>query len=105
MKMNLKTGDLEQIRAAAIRFYEASHHEFRTAFVGELKRGVARVDSRTARIGVWVLEEREGKLVLMRQPPPSEVMYYFGLHLQRAEEGWSVEGDFVERDTTDIEPE
>ena len=103
--MGLKTSDLDQIKAAAIQYFDNSDHEFRRTFVAELKRGVTRVDSRVARIGIWVVEEREGKLVLLRQPPPAEVMYYFGLHLHKGDDGWSIEGDFVERETTDIESE
>lgn len=101
MSAQLTKADLEQIKAAAIQYYEHSNNQFRSAFIAELRRGVIRADKTIARIGIWVIQEREKKLELVRQPPPSEVMYYFGLHLRRLEHGWFIEGDFEERETTD----
>lgn len=100
--MTLTTTELEEIRSAVIRYYQERQHEHVSTFVPELARGAIRADSQGARIGIWRLEERDGQTVLVRHPPVSPVMRYFGVVLQKHEGRWMVKDEFQEVERTDV---
>jgi hypothetical protein len=88
--------DLEEIRSAAISHYEARQDDAAKTFVAELRRGAPDIASDVARIGIWILERKSGELALVRQPPVSREMRYFGLWLERKDGRWRAKDDFQE---------
>jgi hypothetical protein len=95
--------DLEDIRSAALKYLRNTQHEFQTTFVPELERGAIVANGKDARIGIWAFEESDGQFLLIRQPPISQTMRYFGLVLKRKQNDWNVESDFQEIEKLDLQ--
>jgi len=97
MNDHITVTDLEQIRIAAIEFYTKTNHEFKDLFVGELTKEPAWIDPENVpRIGIWEMENRKGRLALVRHPPFSHYMVYYGLFVKRVSRGWLVEDGWHE---------
>lgn len=94
--------DLEQIRSAAIVYFnrQADTHfgNFRTLFIDELKRAVVFQQDDVDRIGVWLIEQREDRWCLIREPSHVDVpvAVAFGLVLKYTNRQWTVIDDFRE---------
>lgn len=101
--MKITTNDLEEIRSAAITFLQQTQHEFRTTFIPELERGAIITAPKGVRIGIWVFEQHADRFALIRQPPVSPIMRYFGLILKRKDHRWIVESDFQEIEKLDLQ--
>lgn len=89
--------DLEEIRAAAIRYYQEKKPEMWEAFVQELRRGAIFLKGdlpgvdRTS-IGIWRIEQEDG-IALVRWSVDSIALYH-GLELARQDGRWIVKGHF-----------
>ncbi len=94
----LRRNDLEEIRNAAIVYFETGKDEFGDAFIAELKRAAIFSDDGAVSIGIWKVRQRGDQADLVRQPPMSSEMHFFGLHLVKRQVGWTVTGDFEERE-------
>ncbi len=100
-EQTLTKNDLETIRSSAIAYFQSTKHEFRDTFIAELKRGAIFLEE-TPSVGIWGVKHRAGKLALVRQPPVSKEMIYFGVYLVKKQGGWVVTGDFEEREQLDF---
>jgi hypothetical protein len=76
--------------------------QYWASFVDELQRGVIMLDKDQARIGIWTYEYGDSQDTLIRQPPISPEMYYFGVYLTKRNNRWEVTGAFVERERLDL---
>lgn len=85
---DLTAEDLEQMRRAAIDYYPRVGHERAAAFVEELRRDAVMLSDGRPRIGFWNAEIHEGELVLVRTPPLSPLMYYWGLIFEEHDGEW-----------------
>jgi len=64
--------------------FPTQYLEVRDYFKQELERSACWINGDSARIGSWRLENRDGRLELVRYPPPSnEDMYIFHATLER----------------------
>jgi hypothetical protein len=87
---------LEQIKRALQSFVDGPQlptqfHELRVAMTTELKSSAVWIQGREAGIGVWRLEERDGRLVLVRYPDPSRPLAYLYLApIERTDSGWKI---------------
>jgi hypothetical protein len=102
MSTGMDKANLEEIRRVAIQYYETEKPEFWHAFVQELQRGAIFLDRSPPAIGIWKFQPENNKAVLIRQPPPSPEMLYFGLNLTKQDNKWTVTSDFLERERLDI---
>jgi hypothetical protein len=93
--------DLEGMRKAAIGYYRQGPHEFAGAFVPELERGAIMFDGGVPRVGLWIVEDQGDKVTLVRQPPLSPVMMYFGVVFGRSGDEWVVEREIERTDYMD----
>jgi hypothetical protein len=93
MTERFTTSDLEEMRRAAIDYYEQRSHEFAHAFVPELRRGEIWLGDGGPRIGLWNVEPRGEGVALVRQPPFSPLMFHYGLVLVKREQGWVGESE------------
>lgn len=95
---------LEQIKRALQSFVDGptlptQFHELRDAIRTELKSSAVWIQGREAGIGVWRLEEREGRLVLVRYPDPLRPRAYLYLApVERADSGWKITSFEQERE-------
>lgn len=95
MKMFTKA-DLEQIRNAAIAYWQQSDHEFKNTFIQELEQGAifikdADTEAGKMSIGSWILEEKEGEIILKRPTaynPEAIMIADFILHIVKKGEDW-----------------
>jgi hypothetical protein len=102
MSTTLGRDDLENIRSAAIHYIASSTNDFRDAFVAELERGALFLDEDHTAIGSWAIRSEGDQIVLVRQPPLSSEMLYYGLYLRKTKQQWRVVGDFNEREQLDF---
>lgn len=96
MMTEITQNDLEMIRTAAIHYYQNSGHPFRAIFCEELRSGAMLIDETGSEVGNWVFQKRGTRLLLVRDPPVSSEMRYFGIILNKRNDKWTVEGDFQE---------
>lgn len=97
MNTTVTIDDLELIRNVTIEFYSASNYTDRDKIVAELKDSNAWVDpDGVARLGIWKMEDRKGRLALVRHPPVSENMIYYGVFLTRTDKAWRVKDGWYE---------
>jgi hypothetical protein len=94
--------DLEKIRIAVVRYFEDKKPEFWRAFVEELRRGAIHFGKDFVGIGVWKYEITEQGAALVRQPPVSSEMHYFGANLVTRNNAWAVTGHFHEKEILDL---
>lgn len=95
--------DLEALRAAVIAYYRTEKPEHWEGFAAELERDAIFLagelyEGSPPAIGVWHLEDAEGRPALVRQPPVPEkfpaLMFYFGVYLTRQDGTWRVTGEY-----------
>ena len=98
------TSGLDQMKLAMLSFVDgpglpAEFHELREPMRTELKSSAVWIRGNQAGIGVWRLENREGRLTLVRYPPPSRGRAYLYLAtLEPADSGWKVTSFEQERE-------
>jgi hypothetical protein len=102
MNMAVNRDDLEEIRRVAIGYYESKKPEFWSSFVQELRRGAIFLERSGPAIGIWKYQVTDGRPALIREPPISSQMHYFGLNLSKQDNKWTVIGDFHEREKLDL---
>ena len=105
VKFELKSGTvvvdedtLKKMKEALLAFFNKPEKEFpaqylelRDNFRKELKASAVMIMEGVAHVGVWTLEERDGRLVLVRYPPPTRgTMYLFHATLELKTSGWVV---------------
>ena len=103
LRFNLKSGPvmvdeqaLRQMKEALLSFVEgpalpAQFHELRDPMKAELASSAAFIQGKTAHVGPWLLEEREGGLTLVRYPEAErQWSYIYRAALERADSGWKV---------------
>lgn len=89
---------LERMKLAMLSFFKKPEAEFptqylevRDSFRQELERSSCWISEDSPRIGAWRLENRDGRLELVRYPPPSnEDMYIFHAILEWKDSEWKV---------------
>jgi hypothetical protein len=93
--------DLEEIRAAAIQYYEEKKPELWELFLVELRRGAVfpKGDlgpSNLPAIGIWKIEQnQEVEGVALVRWSIHSIAFYFGLNLAQQDGKWIVTGDFT----------
>lgn len=91
-RVDLTKEDMEEIRAAAIRYCEEKKLEDWEAYVQELRRGAVFMNEpKGPRVGIWRIEQDDG-LALVRWSAHS-LAYSKILNLAREEGRWSMTGD------------
>ena len=103
LRFNLKSGPvtideqaLRQMKDALLSFVDgpelpAPLDELRAPMKAELASSAAFIQGKTAHVGVWVLEQREDRLTLVRYPEPERKWSYIYLAaLERIGPGWKV---------------
>lgn len=92
VRVDLTKEDMEEIRAAAIRYCEEKKLEDWEAYVQELRRGAIFMNEHEEpRVGIWRIEQEDG-LALVRWSVDSPALYAM-LILTREEGRWIVTGD------------
>lgn len=87
---------LESMKAALQEFvdgpvFPAQFQELRDRFRAELKVSAPRISGGLARVGAWRLLNEEGRLTLVRYPPPAKVTsYLYHAALSKTDGGWQV---------------
>jgi hypothetical protein len=97
---------LEKMKLALLSFFKKPEAEFpaqylevRDSLRQELERAACWIGGDSARIGAWRLGEQDGRMELVRYPPPSnEDMYIFHATLERKEAEWTVQAFELERE-------
>lgn len=97
---------LERMKLALLLFFQkpeaecpAHHLEVRDSLRQELARAACWISGDSARIGAWRLENRDGRMALVRYPPPrNEDMYIFHATLERKDAEWKVSAFEQERE-------
>ena len=87
------------ILGALLQFTGIEEH---SSFIAELKRAAIFSDDGAVSIGNWKVRQKGDQADLVRQPPMSSEMHFFGLHLVKKQVGWTVTGDFEERERLDL---
>jgi hypothetical protein len=83
--------DLDKIQVSVATHLRRLDISERDQLATEVERGVPIVDSNgVPRIGAWILENRDGLLALVRQPPRAPVMRLFVVHLNKRDDKWEV---------------
>lgn len=101
-RVDLTKEDMEEIRAAAIRYCEEKKLEDWEAYVQELRRGAVFMNEpKGPRVGIWRIEQDDG-LALVRWSAHS-LAYYKILNLAREEGRWTVTGDSYREEFLDPE--
>lgn len=91
-RVDLTQEDMEEIRAAAIRYCEEKKLEDWEAYAQELRRGAIFMNEHEEpRVGIWRIEQEDG-LALVRWSVDSPALYAM-LILAREEGRWTVTGD------------
>ena len=104
--LEVDVNTLERMKLAMLSFFKnpeaefpTQHLEVRNYFRQELERSACWISEDSARIGVWRLENQDGRLVLVRYPPPSnDDMYIFHATLERKDSEWKVISFELERE-------
>jgi hypothetical protein len=94
--------DLEEIRTAVLKYFEEKKPEFWDVFVAELRRGAIFPDGDYVGVGIWKYEIKDNRIALVRQPPVSPEMIYFGVYLVKENSRWKVVEDFEERERLSV---
>jgi hypothetical protein len=102
MDPKVTADDLEEIRDAVITYYETAKPEFWRSFVAELKRGAINKLNDSLAIGIWQLQSANNGIALVRQPPISPEMHYFGINLAKQNGKWTVLSQFHEKERLDL---
>jgi hypothetical protein len=97
---------LESMKLALLSFFKKPEAEFPTQYLEgrdylrqELERAACWISGDSARIGAWRLENRDGRLELLRYPPPiNDDMYIFHATLERKDSEWKVIAFELERE-------
>ena len=97
---------LEKMKLALLSFFRKPETEFpahylevRDSLRQELERAACWISGDSARIGTWRLEHQDGRIELVRHPPPSnEDMYIFYATLERKNSEWEVSAFELERE-------
>ena len=104
--LEVDVNTLERMKLAMLSFFKKPEAEFPTQYLEvrdyfrqELERSACWIREGSARIGAWRLENQDGRLVLVRYPPPSnEDMYIFHATLERKNSEWEVIAFELERE-------
>ena len=104
--LEVDANTLERMKLAMLAFFKKPEAEFptrylevRDSFRQELERSACWISGDSARIGAWRLENQDGRLELVRYPPPSnEDMYIFHATLERKDSEWKVISFELERE-------
>jgi hypothetical protein len=107
VEVELTREELQEIRAAAIRYYQEKKPEMWEVFVEELQRGALFLKKDLPEIGqpaigIWRIEQDHG-IALVRWSIDSMALYP-GLQLARQEGRWTVTGDFIREELFSPEP-
>jgi hypothetical protein len=79
--------------------FPAKFAKIREQLRTELPSAAVWIQERQANIGLWTLENRDGRLVLVHYPPPREgTMYLYIATLEPLNPGWKVVNFEVERE-------
>ena len=95
---------LRAMKAALLAFidsaeYPARFGELRDTLRAELQRAAPWIAGGAAGLGLWRLQSQEGRLALVRYPPPAVgTTYLYHASLRRTEAGWRVESFEQERE-------
>ncbi len=87
---------LNKMKLALLSFlggpgFPARFTEIRESMQAELKSSAPWVNRAEAGIGLWKLEDREGRLTLIHYPPPSNApAYLYHATLENADAGWKI---------------
>jgi hypothetical protein len=113
MRFELASGTLEvdvttreRMKLALLLFFQQPEAEFpaqylevRDSLRQELERAACWISGDSARIGAWRLESQDGRMALVRYPPPrNEDMYIFHATLERKDAEWQVSAFEQERE-------
>jgi len=97
-KVVVDENTLKKMKEAMLSFFDKPEKEFpaqylelRDSFRKELKSSAVIISEGVARVGAWKLENQDGRLALVRYPPPSkDTMYIFHATLELKKSGWEV---------------
>jgi hypothetical protein len=79
--------------------YPARFSELREGFRAELQRAAPWMAAGSAGIGLWRLENQDGRLALVRYPPPAvATSYIYHALLRTTDSGWRVHALEQERE-------
>lgn len=98
--LDVTEADLAEIKAAALRHYETRQPgSIGEGWEEDLRRGALfpAEEGRGPSIGIWMLELKDSRLALIRQPTSFEppVMVYFGFYLARLDGRWVVLDEYI----------
>ncbi len=104
--LEVDVNTLERMKLALLSFFKTPEAEFPTQHLEardslrqELERAACWISGDSARIGAWRLENQDGRMELVRYPPPSnEDMSIFHATLERKDAEWKVTAFELERE-------
>lgn len=104
--LEVDVNTLEKMKLALLSFFKKPEAEFPTQYLEvrdyfrqELERAGCWISGDSARVGAWRLENRDGRLELVRYPPPSDDdAHIFHATLERKDSDWKVISFELERE-------